>query len=179
MPIDFDLSDAHPGFRRVIPEILLPLSECYPGAKLTRVRLYQPERGDTSMGQTLDTGEMRLNAYWFARDPDELSAAARRYAVIEVDGSPMGWHGPMIAEPPQLLSHEFGHCAWFGLPEEVVRNWARERWRAATRRPHLAPSGYALRSPEEFFGEMFALCEMGLATDDEVADLGELTRGLR
>lgn len=177
--IDFDLGDAHPKFQRLIPEILLPLRDRYPGAKLSSVGVYQPRRGDTSMGATTSDGKITLNAYWFARDPAELSKAARRYAIIDATGFPMGWHGPMIAEPPQLLTHEFGHCVYFGLPEREIEEWSEERWRAATRRPELAPSGYALTSPPEFFGEMFALCELGLATSDEVAALDEATRRIR
>lgn len=179
MPVDFDLAGAHSEFQRVIPSILLPLYERYPGALLRRVCLYDPAEGDTSMGATYDDGTVKLNKYWFGRDPYYLSAAAKRHAVVDVEGSPMGWHGPMVCEPPQLLSHEFGHCAWNGLPREQVEEWTSERWRAATRRPHLAPSGYALASPDEFFSEIFALCELGLATNAEVSDLRELTRSIR
>lgn len=179
MTINFDLAGAHPGFRRVIPSILVPLHERYPGAKLRVVRLYDPEDGDTSMGATYDDGTIKLNKYWFDRDPAELSAAAKRHAVIEVGHAPMGWHGPMVWEPQQVLTHEFFHCVWNGLPCDLVEEWATARWREATRRPHLAPSGYALASPPEFFGEMGALCELGLALDAEVADLRELTNRLR
>jgi hypothetical protein len=179
LPIDFDLAGAHPDFRRDIPAILLPLSRRYPGAKLSAVHLYDPEDGDTSMGATYEDGEIRLNKFWFGRDPRHLTDAARDHPFVRVGDAPMGWHGAMLCEPPQIIFHEFGHCVWNGLPRERVEGWATERWRAATRRPYLAPSGYALASPPEFFGEMFALCEMGLATGDEVSDLAELTRGVR
>ena len=179
MAVDFDLAGAHPEFRRIVPGILAPLSRRYPGARLTAVRLYDPEPDDTSMGATYEDGTVKLNKYWFGRDPRYLSAAGRRHAVVEVGDAPMGWHGPMLWEPEQVLTHEFFHCVWNGLPRDLVEEWARTRWLAATRQPYLAPSGYALSSPEEFFGELGALCELGLATADEVSDLRELTSGIR
>lgn len=179
MAVNFDLARAHPEFRRIIPAILLPLAEHYPGAKLNAVGLYEPKDGDTSMGATYFDGRIQLNLYWFGRAPSELSAAAGCHAVVNVGGVPIGWHGPMMWEPSQVLTHEFGHCIWNGLPQDRVEDWATPRWREATRRPHTAPSGYALASPPEFYAEMFALCELGLATADEVRDLRELTEELR
>lgn len=178
--IEFDLAGAHPEFRRVVPSVLLPLSRRYPGARLRRVRIYDPEPGDTSMGETREDGEIRLNKYWFSRDPAHLSSAARRRAVVEVGGTPMGWHGPMTWEPEQVLTHEFFHCVYNGLPRDLVEGWTAERWRRATRNPHLAPSGYALASGGiEYFAEIGALCELGFATEGEVRDLAEITRGVR
>ena len=177
MTIEFDLSRAHPDFQREIPEILEPLVERYPGAKLRSVRLYDPRPGDTSMGATYPGAVISLNQFWFARDPKYLREAAVHHAIIEVGGVPMGWHGPMIWEPRQLLTHEFGHIVWQCLPD--AKAWACERWQAATRNPHLAPGGYALTSAPEFFGEEFALVHLGLATDEENADLSELLAPLR
>ena len=159
MPIDFDLGDAHPDFRRAIPEILLPLAERYPGARLTSVCLYRPEPGDTSMGATLPSGEIILNSYWFSRSPDELSAAAKRHAVVLVDDVPMGWHACM-PEPKQILIHEFFHAFRNGHPD--VMRWADDAWARSTRRLELSPSGYALSDAEEFWAEAMATRELGI-----------------
>jgi hypothetical protein len=177
--VEFDLSDADPEFQRDIPAILLPLTRRYPGAELRSVGLYDPRPGDTSMGATHPGGRIELNSYWFSRHPRHLRSAAEHHAVVDVGGVPMGWHGPMVWEPEQLLTHEFGHVAWQSLPQRTVRDWAGDRWSEATRVPHLAPSGYALTSPDEFFGEMFALVHLGYATEDEARDLRDLLEGLR
>jgi hypothetical protein len=180
--VKFNLAGAHPDYRRDIPDILTPLTEYYPGARLSSVSLYQPKRGDTSMGATYDNGEIRLNSHWFGHHPDELKRAAIHHSVIDVNGIEVGWHGPMVWEPRQLLTHEFGHVVWQSLPQREVQTWAADRWRAATRDPRRAPSGYALVGNSsdrklvgaEFFGEMFALVHLGFGTDDEVADLQSL-----
>jgi hypothetical protein len=177
--VEFDIAKAHPDFRREIPDILLPLTKCYPGARLQSVELYTPKPGDTSMGATYPGGRIRLNRYWFDRDPEHLRKAAMHHAVIEVGGVPMGWHGPMVWEPRQLLTHEFGHVVWQCLPQQVIEQWANDRWCAATREPYRSPGGYALTDPEEFFGEMFALVHLGFATADEAADLRGLTARLQ
>jgi hypothetical protein len=177
--VEFDLDDAHPGYRRDIPAILAPLVERYPGIKLRSVSLYRPEPGDTSMGQTTADGRIELNPFWFTKPPAELNSASRHHYVVEVDGAQIGWHGPMIWEPRQLLYHEAGHAAWYGLPKQLIERWAGDRWRAATRQPLTAPSGYGLLNPAEFFGELFALVHLGLATDEEVEDMEELLEQLR
>ena len=175
--IQFDLDRAHQDYQREIPKILAPLAERYPGAKLRSVSLYEQRFGDTSMGMTTDGGEIRLNPYWFARDPSHLRNASEHHAIIEIGGVQMGWHGPMLWEPRQVLTHEFGHVVALSLPRHLYRNWAGDRWLEATRNPYLAPSGYALAGNppiDEFFGEMFALVHMGYATEDEEADLMDL-----
>jgi hypothetical protein len=179
MNTKFDLSNAHRSYQRDIPAILQPLMERYPGTRLRMVRLCDPKLGDTSMGATYPGGEIRLNAYWFARDPKYMSAAAERCSVVDGGGVQMGWHGPMVQEPQHLLTHEFGHVVWQCLPQREVEEWAGDRWRQATVTPHLAPSGYALANSEEFFGEMFALVHLGCATDEEGADLDDLIGRLR
>jgi hypothetical protein len=179
--VEFDLSAAHPDYQRSIPAILLPLTELYPGAKLRSVVLFDPVPGDTSMGGVRD-GVIRLNAYWFARDPQILQGAALNRHVVEVGGIQMGWHGPMTDEPAQVLTHEFGHVAWDGLPRSEVEEWTRERFRAATRDPYLSPSGYAMvGNPPllEFWAEMFALVHMGLATGDEASDMRDILKRLQ
>jgi hypothetical protein len=85
----------------------------------------------------------------------------------------------MVEEPQHLLTHEFGHVVWQSLPRREVEEWAASRWRPATRYPRRSPSGYALTDPPEFFGEMFALVDLGYATDDEASDLMSLIEGLR
>ena len=177
--VKFDLDDAHPDYQRDIPEILAPLVERYPGVMLRSVSLYRPERGDTSMGSTTEDGDIRLNFRWFSLPSSELNQASRHHHVVVVDDVPIGWHGPMIDEPEHCLVHEFGHAAWYSLPRHVIEPWASTRWSAATRQPHAAPSGYALVNCEEFFGEMFALVHLGLATDEEVEDMADLVGRLR
>lgn len=177
--VDIDLSGAHSAYLRDVPEILESLIDTYPGAELRSVRLYQPRPGDTSMATTLSGGHIRLNAYWFARDPSFLEAAAGYHPIITVDGVNIGWHGPMRWEPLQVLTHEFGHAVGFSLPQSRYRDWVGDRWRAATRNPGLAPSGYSLDSEDEFFGEDFALVHLGYATEEETADLMDLIGGLR
>lgn len=130
------------------------------------------------MGATYPDGNIKLNSYWFSRDSSYLKSAAEHNAVIEIDGIPIGWHGPMVWEPQQLLTHEFGHIVWYSLPEDEVAKWAKDRWTKATKKPYTAPSGYALDNAVEFFGEMFALVHLGFATDDEVLDLHDLIERL-
>lgn len=177
--IEYDLAGAHPAYRREIPEILEPLAEAYPGAGFRSVGLYEPKPGDTSMGATHPGGRIELNPHWFARDPVHLKSAAQHYPVIDVGGIQIGWHGPMVWEPLQVLTHEFGHVVRMALPKRLGDEWAGDRWRQATREPWRAPSGYALVNDEEFFGEMFALVHLGFATDDEARDMAELTERLR
>ena len=173
--IDFRLSGAHPRYAREIEAEFLSLSEQYPMARLRSVSLYEPRGHDTSMGATLEGCRIVLNAYWFAGDPDRLDDAAKRDVVVEAAGTEIGWHGPMIREPRQVLHHEFGHCVNQVAPK-LIDPWARERWLAATREPITAPSGYALGSAPEWFAEMFALCSLGLATQEEHAEMSDLLR---
>lgn len=141
-----------------MPSVLEPLAVRYPSARLRRVALYEPKRGDTSMGRTLDDGTVLLNAYWFARDPAALRKAAEKHPSVIVGGITIGWHAYM-PEPPQLLTHEFFHAVRNGAP--VVMDWANDAWSACTRYPELAPSGYSLSDPEEFWAEAMALRELG------------------
>jgi hypothetical protein len=180
--VEFDLSEAHPDYKRDIPAILELLMGLYPAAELRSVKLYQPKSGDTSMGATYPGGEIRLNSYWFTSEPTQLSESALHHTIVDVGGVQMGWHGPMVWEPRQLLTHEFGHVIWQALPKRQVEEWAGDRWREATRNPRLAPSAYALAGnppAEEFFGEMFALVHLGFATDAQVADMDDLIGRLR
>jgi hypothetical protein len=177
--VEFNIAGAHPDYQRDVPAILLPLTDLYPGVRLSSVSLYEPKPGDTSMGATYPDGEIRLNPYWFTREPTHLGKAALHHAIVEVGGVQMGWHGPMVWEPRQLLTHEFGHVVWQALPQREVEEWAGGRWSAATREPYLAPGGYALTSRDEFFGEMFALVHLGFGTDAEVDDLDDLIGRLR
>lgn len=171
--VEFNLSNAHPDFQRDVPAILAPLIKRYPGAKLLSVSLYGPIAEDTSMAGTYPGAEIRLNAYWFGRSPVAIQRASKPNE-IEVGGVTKGWHGPMVAQPEHLLNHEFGHVVGLSLPQHEVEEWMLDRWQRATRDPSNAPSGYALTSPDEFFGEMFALVHLGFATDDEASDLHNL-----
>lgn len=176
MEIEYVLAGSHPKFAPLIREAFDRLSAKYPVSNLKRVVLFCPEAGDESMGYASADGEVGLNLHWFGRDPLVLSEAAASRPIIDVGGVEMGWHGPMLSEPEQLFAHEFFHTVWYGMPQGRAERWATERWRLATRDVKLAPSGYSLANPSEFFAEFGALVELGFATPTESADLMELMR---
>ena len=155
------------------------LAANFPGVKVTRVALYQPEERDESLGSAYEDGTILLNPFWFSRDPTHLELAAKHRPITVVGDIELGWHGPMVHEPQHVLVHEFGHLVWNSLPNGVAEKWSTSRWRAATRNTSLAPTGYALANPSEFFAEMFALCELGYGTPDQIDDMNELVEPLK
>lgn len=177
MEIEYDLSDAHPDFVTQIPEIVGPLALRYPTAVLRRVGLYQLVPGDASMGRASPDGAVEFNPFWFGRDPRFLAEAAKDHPVVDVGGISMAWHGPMVDEPAHVVTHEFAHCVWYGLPPERASNWADARWLAATRDPSLAPTGYALANAVEYFAELFALVELGHGTQLDWTEVWDLVNG--
>jgi hypothetical protein len=174
--VEYRLDKAHPDYRRVIVQAYADLQMAYPFVKLTRVELIDPTSPtDTSMGAALPGGIIQLNAYWFAADPVTLNDAAKRDIEISAGDVKLLWHGLMVKEPDQVLSHEFGHLIEQSAPK-VVQDWASLRWKAATRTPDLAPSGYALANSTEYFAEAFALFDLGLSDPASAADMKTLLR---
>lgn len=159
--ISYDLAGAHPYYCIEVPVILDQLSVRYPDAPLQRVELFQRET-DTSLASN-DSKTLRLNAYWFAADPEFLKQASRLGR---------GWHCCLGQEPRRVLTHEFGHSLMAARP--ALRQWAREAWREATAKPWLAPSGYAMISDEEYFPEAFAALELRALTAERARRMQEL-----
>jgi hypothetical protein len=169
--VEYRLENADPVFQEMIPTILDDLMKQFP------VELYDAKSTDTSMGATLPGGIIKLNAYWFSGDPDRLNDAAKRDLIVEANGVPILWHGPMIEEPEHLLVHEFGHVVEQVHPLKC-NDWALRRFVSATKDPVIAPSGYGLSHPAEYFAEAFALSVLGLATEEEEHDMNRLLAGL-
>jgi hypothetical protein len=113
------------------------------------------------MANASPDGQIRLNSFWFADEPARLQRASDARHTIDAGGVSLGWHGPMTEEPRQVLTHEFFHCLYEAIPS--ARPWSERMWSRATREPSLAPSGYALSEPGEWFAEFGAMREMGFA----------------
>ena len=172
--ISFQLQTAHPFYQRVIPATYKALCIRYPFAPLKQVSLYESETpNDTSMGAAYPGGVIKLNAYWFSTSPDRLNDAAKRDPPVETGRGMIRWHGVMDNEPEQVLTHEFAHIVEQAAPEMIGR-WSKEKWLAATKNPMLAPSGYALSIPAEFFAESFALYALGLASARQAREMSNL-----
>jgi len=159
--IYYSLAGAHPYYCIEVPSILDRLHVKYPDAPLQRVELYYRET-DTSLASN-DGKTLRLNAYWFAADPDFLKDASRLGR---------GWHCCLGREPDRVLTHEFGHSLMES--RAGLRQWAKRRWEAATIKPWLAPSGYALVSADEYFPETFAALELKALAQSMQRELVEL-----
>ena len=168
MTIRFDLDAAHPAYRPLIEARMTDLSKRHPSALLERVYVGEPRReGDVSMGYyDEDEHYVWLNGYWFSKDPDILRRAARSEPLF---------HGRMTEEPAHVLTHEFGHALEWG--NRRIRPRMREVWDAATRDPHRAPAAYGLTNDAEYFAELFATCELGLANEDHRAQLRYVMEG--
>jgi hypothetical protein len=169
----FDLSGAHEDYRSAIEDILSALYARYPWAPLRRVDMYRPNPDDRSLAYTTAEGVIRLNPYWFAREPSRLREAEMR-TVVPVDvggGVRLPWHFSSES-PRRVLTHEFGHVVALALPSS--KKWSQEGWRAATDDPCGAVSAYSLFDPLEFFAEAFASIEMGRAPRELALSLREL-----
>lgn len=174
----YELAGAHPYYRREIPLVLGALCARYPRAVLRRVVLYPRRPHDESMGNVNERGTVALNPRWFAADPGELRAAATsRTAMPLGDGRYLAYHGRMTEEPAHLLTHEFGHviqdCApgWQELTAPLLAE--------ARARPDLAPAAYGLCSAVEYWAELFAATELGLASGPHVDAMRERLGELR
>ena len=157
--IQYDLKGADPEFERACRETYAALMDKYPFVPLKSVSLYEPRGDDTSMGVTYPDGRIEFNRYWFAGGMDRLDDAAKRDVLVDADGTPIAWHGDMVDEPVQVLTHEFFHCLALVLPE--YKDWAKRAHLEATLHPELSPSGYAFANADEFWAEAMASRELG------------------
>jgi hypothetical protein len=123
MPIDFDLGEAHPAFRRAIPDILLPLAERYPGARVSSVCLYRPEKGDTSMGATYPDGTHQPRD---VEGASQVIVACRISNGIDIGGFVLkgNYIGPEFPAKPQPPNPPRERIAGF----EITRNVPTEIW---------------------------------------------------
>jgi hypothetical protein len=160
--VNIDLSAAHQDYREIIPPLLDELLARYPRARVSSLRVGPPRRElDVSMGYyDEDTGEIRLNAHWFARPVAVLRQAAASEPL---------YHGPMTDEPRHVLCHEVFHGIQHSVDGILPR--MEEAWRWSTRRPRLMPADYGLSCPVEHFAELGALCDMGYGDPEQRAVL--------
>lgn len=166
--IEFDLTRAHPDFRAPIETTMTALLWRYPRAKLRRVYVGEPRNpSDISMGFFDEKKfEIWFNSYWFSQEPSVLQRAAE---------SPPLFHGKMIEEPRHVCTHEMFHAIEVGTPG--IKPRMKQAWLAATRDPSNAPAGYSLVNETEFFAELGACVEMGLATVEQRAQLKWIIEG--
>lgn len=176
--VDYRLDKAHPEYQQIIPTTFDRLIARYPFATLKRVELIDPiSKTDTSMGAALPGGVVQLNAYWFAGVPDRLNDAAKRDTLVPIGDRKIRWHGPMMDEPAQVLSHEFGHIIEQAAPE-IIGMWAAKQWQAATEQPVLAPTGYSLANAAEYWAEAFAMFDLGFASEAQANAVKALLSGV-
>ena len=169
MAVKFLLDNAHPDYRSKVEGILTGLLSKYPFVDLKLVHVFTPDKDDKSMGNANVKGEIALNGFWFSRDLKFLEESALRDVFVDVGGRRIAWHGKLVVEPDHVLTHEFGHLLSDKIPK--WEEWTKPRWREATANPNLAPSGYSLSSDiDEFWAELFALIELGLASREQIRD---------
>lgn len=157
--VRFDLASVHPKFVRQIEDTYASLMDLYPRCQLKRVESYTPKPDDRSMGHT-EGGVISFNLYWFGRDPKYLVKAAKEMPVVSVNGMEMPWHLPLW-EPVHVLHHEFYHALSDAVPGSG--KWSKASWTLATANPGIAPTGYALANPDEFWAEAGTAYEFGYA----------------
>jgi hypothetical protein len=161
--IRYKLDDAHPDYQRLIPELLSPLAEKYPQAKLKEVRLFEAKPGNRSLGNADAKGVIEFNPFWFRQPAAVLQAEAIDRPRLNIGGYMLAWHGLAVEEPAQVCVHEFGHILAQQIPECL--RWSKDAWAKATRDPRLSPSAYGLVNDSEFFAECFCMYELGVAPD--------------
>ena len=143
-----------------------------------KVEVYAPKPNDMSLGYTEGT-TIRLNGFWWAEPAGKLRDA------VEIGNRPGDpevptWHAGM-AEPDHTITHEYAHALWndrLRVRPEFQR-FVREGYRSALSVPSLAPSGYALADDQEYWAEVFAAAELGLAGNAAVDEARELLEELR
>lgn len=169
--VAFELDGAHPGHQAVIEATINRLAARYPMAPLREVKLYEPMPGDRSLGNADEPGVIKLNAYWFSQSPEVLQQAALEWPMMPLgNGREIPWHGQMLDEPEHTTCHEFGHILAQALPK--VRRVAQTGWRADTKDPTKAVSGYAIAvGADEWWAENFAAHELGFQSAPAVVEL--------
>ena len=133
----------------------------YPGADLKDIKIGQMIEENHSLGNVNVKGVIEFNPYWFTAPPSMLQEAARgnREMPLGKGLGTMPYHGEMIEEPQHVVTHEFGHILCYKLPH--WEKFATALLNQATDDPSLAPAGYALANPIEYFAELFACVELG------------------
>ena len=157
----YDLKLAHADYRSVIPEIIDGLLTKYPRAALTQVYVGKPRNEkDISIGYYDEKAKkIWLNQYWVGRDPSFLQKAAKTEPLF---------HGEMTAEPAHICCHEFGHAVDWSDHQKIAKR-RKEVWVAATKDPKSAVAAYGLTNDVEYFAELFAAVEMGVAREGQIA----------
>ena len=140
--------------------------------------IYEPKRGDTSLGYTEGTG-IHMNALWFSEPVEKLQAAAVR-GNRNGDHRVASWHGGMV-EPFHVTWHEAGHVLWNARLKDLSEfvRFAKDGYAAALREPRLAITGYSLADAGEFFAENFSAAHLTDGSNPQVAELRRLLEGLR
>jgi hypothetical protein len=159
--VKYDLAKAHADYRGLIPPIVEALLAKYPRAALREVYVGDPRNDkDISLGYyDEDTKKIWMNSYWFQQSPLVLQKAAK--------SSPL-FHGRMTAEPEHLVHHEFGHSVDWADHQKIAAR-RKEVWVAATKDPKSAVAAYGLTNDTEYYAELFAAVELGLASEPQVA----------
>lgn len=186
--IDFDLKHAHEEYHPIIVETYESLLERYPATPLRKVRVYPTESASNcsrclnrSLGDAAQTGEIRLNAYWFGLPPSVLQAAGTMDDFVP--GFPeLRWHGG-IEQPAGVLHHEGMHVVLCGLGPEA-KAFAHLMWLEATHNPAIAVSGYAVFGGDakgsEWWAETGACHEVGgRHHNEQVEELGRFLAHVR
>ena len=158
----YDLAKAHADYRGLIPPIIDTLLAKYPRAALREVYVGDPRNErDQSMGYfDQDNDKIWLNSFWLGKPLKVLREAAL---------SPPHFHGKMVEEPRHVLCHEVMHAVEYGMGFRQMNARIERVWNEVTMDPSTAPADYACVNPTEFFAELGACVEMGLATEDQTA----------
>lgn len=158
---DVDLRGLHPTQVPTVVGTLIDLQRMFPDVRVSSVSLYR-RRLNHGLG-FCDPGlvsEIHLNRFWFGRPIGALREASVRCAGRTVDGMP-AWHGDMV-DPAHPVVHEFGHCVHGARGRsDKFRHMLREGFRAASRDPRSAPTGYSVSNEAEWFAECFAAALCG------------------
>ena len=163
--VNFELGAAHPEHAEKIEALVRGFLSKYPWCPLRRVRLYEPDEDDRSLGNADEPGEIALNAIWFSQPPEVLQREALDGVMVPIDGEVIPWH-LAVMEPAHVAIHEMVHIMSDVLPgwEEIIEPFRLK----AVEDPGLAPSGYALAGPAECLAELGCNCELGLARPHEI-----------
>ena len=176
MRTQFELGDAHPAYRLLLPLMFGALADRYPQVELRRVYLFRGTPADHSLGNADKKGEVGLNPFWFSAPPAALIAAAQGPRNMPVgNGLVLAYHGDMVREPDHLVTHEFAHVL-----SDFIPGWAERAdrlWHAATEDPELAPSAYACTNASEHWAELFTAYEMGVAIPAQETAVREMLGG--
>lgn len=165
------MPDIHPDFAAEADAVLSALREQHSRAGDVRVEVYDPERGDRSLGNSDEPGVISLNGWWFSKPRARFDAAVVAARDATRPGLPM-WHGGIGGienEFERLLTHEFWHHLQRALPG--AGEFCRAGHEAALADNALAVSGYSLVDADEWGAEVFAALRLGGAGSPQVAEM--------